>query len=117
VSPLLSAEQRAELERLGPEHVRQKVVTFMGGHTGPESFVSGFACGQIRRDAIENWLSEAYLEDRRRNEASQSEAAEIARSAKKAAWIAAIAAIVALIIAIAAGIISVLAWLWPRAPQ
>jgi hypothetical protein len=61
--PQLTDIQRAELETMGAERVRLKVVSYAGGNTGPESFIPGFACGQIRRDAIDDWLAEKQREE------------------------------------------------------
>jgi hypothetical protein len=98
MSLLLSDDQRAELVRLGPDHVRLRVATAFGGRVGPESFISGFACASIRLDAIDDWLANAYREERgkrRRNEISEIEQARIGRIANKAAWIAATAIVAA----------------------
>jgi hypothetical protein len=100
MSPLLSDDQRAELVRLGPEHVRLRVAAAFGGRIRSESFISGFACDSIRLDAIDDWLANAYREERRKrrlNEVSDSEQARTGRSANKAAWIAATASIVAIV--------------------
>jgi hypothetical protein len=92
--PQLTDTQRAELERMGPEQVRLKVVGYAGGNTGPESFIPGFACGQIRRDAIDDWLAE------KRDEEIARQARDYAtnlRWTKIAAWAAIVSAIAAAI--------------------
>jgi hypothetical protein len=60
----LIPEQRAELERMGPEPVSLKLATYQGGHTGPESTIGGFLCGDIRRRPIDHWLDKKLAETR-----------------------------------------------------
>jgi hypothetical protein len=57
---MLTNEQRAELEALGPENVRQKQM--LGGR-GRGAAVPGFKCGDITRGDIEDWLAEKYVEE------------------------------------------------------
>lgn len=88
----LSDDQRAELARLGPEHVRLKVAAALGKDAGLESFVLGLGGVSISLDAIDDWLADTYRQEqekRRRSEASDIEQARIARGANRAAWIAA----------------------------
>jgi hypothetical protein len=69
-----------------------KIVGHAGGNTGPGSSISGFKYGEIRRDAIDNWLAVKREE-------------EIARQArdyttnlwwtKIAAWAAIVSAVIA----------------------
>jgi len=56
----LSREQRAELNALGPDNVRQKL--FESG-AGRGALVRGFRCGDIGRGDIEDWLAEKYVEE------------------------------------------------------
>lgn len=93
---------RARLEQLGETQVRL--------------LLSNAGWAMSLQPLVIPWLSEKAEEERRRNEASQTEQNQIARSAKKAAWIAAIAAIVAAIVAIIAAVITYLSWLWSQQP-
>ena len=77
---------RARLESLGAAQVRTML---QSGGFPTQDHVS-----------IVEWLAEKDQEERRRNDASQTEMSQTARSAKNAAWIAAIAAIAAAIMAI-----------------
>jgi len=54
----LTPEQRVELERKGPERVTSILANWAGGLTGPESMIGGLDCGDIRRAAIDSWLTE-----------------------------------------------------------
>ena len=63
------------------------------------------------------WVAQFDAEERLRNESSQREQILTALSAKKAAIIAAVAAIAAIAIGIVGVIVSILAWLYPHAPN
>jgi len=93
---------REKLESLGVERVR---VMLQSSHINID----------MVQPALE-WLSERDAEERVAKERSQSSQMRTALSAKRAAWIAAIAAIIAAIVTIAGIAVSVLAWLYPRAP-
>lgn len=56
----LNAEQRAELEALGPATVRTK---FFHSGAGRGAAVAGFACGNLNRGDVEDWLSEKHAEE------------------------------------------------------
>jgi hypothetical protein len=53
----LTPEQRTELEALGPETVRVKLIH---GGSGRGADVPGFAKGALTRGDIEDWLVEKY---------------------------------------------------------
>ena len=55
----LTPEQRALLEKLGPELVRQKLLE--GGGTGRGAAVRGFGTDLFRGD-VEDWLAEKHRE-------------------------------------------------------
>ena len=55
----LTTEQRAYLEKLGPELVRQKLLE--GGGTGRGAAVRGFGTDLLRGD-VEDWLAEKHRE-------------------------------------------------------
>ncbi|MFO1242739.1 MAG: hypothetical protein U1E36_06010 [Rickettsiales bacterium] len=75
----------AELEALGEEEVRVRIVTKKYGDVGDKLALA------------KEWLES---QERRRSDASHAEQIHIARSAKNAAWIAAIAAVIAVGVAI-----------------
>jgi hypothetical protein len=59
---MLSDEQRAELEALGPDTVRTKLIP-----TGPGrgASVKGFKTGELTRGDVEDWLAAKYIEEKR----------------------------------------------------
>lgn len=56
---MLTNEQRAELDHLGPEYVRSKLAGYGGGRNAA---IGGFKHGDITRSDIEEWLAEKNLE-------------------------------------------------------
>ena len=84
----LTPEQRAELELLGPDLVRQKL---LGVGTGRGAAVSGFKGAEdyLLRGDIEDWLSEKHSEDFRVQRSTL-------RWAKIAGWAAIISVVVGL---------------------
>lgn len=76
----LSPDQRAELEALGPEVVRDKVAT--QGGTSAGSMMAGFQTRIFRGD-IEDWLAGSY---RQRAEDQHRVAISTLRWAKIAGW-------------------------------
>ena len=54
---MLTEDQRKELEALGPETVRFKL---LHGGSGRGADVPGFAKGALARGDIEDWLAEKY---------------------------------------------------------
>jgi hypothetical protein len=91
--PQLTAVQRAELEALGPENVRLKLM-YAGASRGAD--VLGFRCGSITRGTVENWLVEQAAIVARREQSTLS-------WAKIAGWagiVGAIVGIVGIIVAI-----------------
>ena len=89
----------ARLEELGDSQVR---ILFANGGLPP-----------LWQPTIVNWLVEKDNEERRRNEAVQTEHIKAARSAKRAAWSAAIAAMLSAAVAIASLIVAWFALYWP----
>jgi hypothetical protein len=57
---MLTAEQRAELESLGPATVRTKLLQ---SGAGRGASVAGFKCGDITRAEIDDWLVEKHVEE------------------------------------------------------
>ena len=53
----LRPDQRAELEALGPESVR---IRLMAAGTGPGACVGGFKTGDMDRGDVEDWLGEKH---------------------------------------------------------
>jgi hypothetical protein len=93
----LTREQRAELEGLGPELVRQKL---LGAGVAPGTAVKGFkTASYLLRGDIEDWLTE-----------KQSEGMIVQRHTLWAAMIAAGVGFASLVVALAA------LWfaIWPR---
>jgi hypothetical protein len=90
----LTPEQRAELEKLGPDNVRIKLVA---GGPGAGASVPGFRTGHpgglgglMTRSDVEDWLAEKHVEQ----VATRREEADVLRSTLTWARIAGIAAIV-----------------------
>jgi hypothetical protein len=73
---MLTAEQRAELNELGPQTVRFKLPQHGAGRGAA---VSGFKCGDITRGDIEDWLIE-------KNREEQEQQSATLRWAKIAGW-------------------------------
>jgi hypothetical protein len=89
-------EQRAELERMGPERVSLMLANWAGGHAGPQSMIGGFASGDIRRSAIDHWLEKALAERR----AQKTVERVWVKIAAWAAIVSAVAAVVGVVIQI-----------------
>jgi hypothetical protein len=99
----LSAQQRAELESLGPATIRAKLnQPGTGRGASLFGFKTGVEGGQLVRGDVEDWLAEKYIEEA----ATQN---SILRWAKIAAW-AGIASVIATVLIGAAGI-GVTIWL------
>jgi hypothetical protein len=79
---MLTDAQRAELEKLGPDYVRSKVIAYAGGHTGRLSMIA-FDAGEMRCGDIEDWLTETSTKESAKN---AKERATILKWAKIAAW-------------------------------
>ena len=47
------------------------LATFAGAHTGPESMIGGFDCGDIRRSLIEPWLAEKVAQKKAQEKADR----------------------------------------------
>jgi hypothetical protein len=97
----LTPEQRAELEALGPENVREKLsLSRPGRGAAVAGFKTGhFSAGDLTRGDIEDWLAEKHVEDAAiRN--------SILRWAKIAGWAAIISALI--------GTATLWFTIWPR---
>jgi hypothetical protein len=92
---MLTAEQRAELEALGPETVRAKLIQ---PGLGRGADLAGFKTGYLTRGDVEDWLTEKYTEEESRQES-------ILRWAKIAGW----AAIVSVLVGVAGIVVAFLA--------
>ena len=57
---MLTVQQRAELETLGPSSVRLKLIQ---DDAGREASISGFECGDITCGDIDDWLVEKHFEN------------------------------------------------------
>ena len=90
-TPYTKEQFWAELEQLGEDAVRIRIITKVYGDASD------------KRSLAEEWLRH---KDRLRIDASNVEQIRIARSAKNAAWVAAIGAIIAALIAIASVVIA-----------
>jgi hypothetical protein len=90
---MLTDAQRAELEKLGPDYVRSKIIAYGAGHTVRGSEIGGFCTGEMRCGDIEDWLAETSSKE---SAEEAKERATILRWAKIAAW-AAIAGVAATI--------------------
>jgi hypothetical protein len=64
---MLKTEQRAELDQLGPETVRFKLVH---SGAGRGASVEGFRCGRLDRGDVEDWLADKAAEDGRQRAAT-----------------------------------------------
>jgi hypothetical protein len=64
---MLTAEQRAELEALGPETVRAKLIQPGAGRGAALSgFRTGILGGHLTRGDVEDWLAEKHTQEERR---------------------------------------------------
>lgn len=57
---MLTDEQRAELEALGPETVRTKLIQ---GGPGYGATLAGFKTGNLTRGDVDAWLAEKRIEE------------------------------------------------------
>jgi hypothetical protein len=92
---MLTAEQRAELEALGPETVRAKLLQ-SGAGRGAD--VPGFKTGYLTRSDVDDWLAEKHAEEESRQK-------NTLRWAKIAAW----AAIIGVVVGVVGIVVAVLA--------
>lgn len=63
---MLTNEQRAELEALGPETVRAKLIQPGAGRGADLSgFKTGILGGHLTRGDVEDWLADKHIEEAR----------------------------------------------------
>jgi hypothetical protein len=108
----LTPDQRAELEALGADTVRVKLIT---GGPGAGASVPGFKTGHpgglggiITRSDIEDWLAEKHVED----VATRREEAAVLRSTLTWAKIAGMAAVVGVVVTAILGLIGIVVTVW-----
>jgi hypothetical protein len=97
----LTPEQRAELERLGPETTRLKLI--LGG-PGRGASIPGFETGpfqSLTRSDVETWLAAKFAEE-----------AVVQHSTLRWAKIAGIAAIAGVIVAALLGVVGIVVTIW-----